>query len=432
MSDQESEPTSAPNKNKQSVGEIILEEIIAPPRSANRWRRLFQAALIPFLAILTGLLMGAILIVVTSPEVFAGFRESFLAGLRAVWRSVAVAYGALLTGAFGTPQEIVAAFRSGELPRIYQAIYPITESLVAAAPYIFAGLSVALGFRTGLFNIGAEGQIFLGAIFSVFVGYSLKGLPMIVHLPLAFLAGAVGGGLWGFIPGWLKARTGAHEVINTIMLNYIAFRLSDWLLTGPMKRPGSANPVSPMIEPSAMLPTFFGSPVRLHLGFIIALLVAWLIHWYLFKTRWGFNLRTVGANPSAAKYAGINVLNGMVVAMSLAGALAGLAGANEVLGVNRHLAMAFSSGYGFDAIALALLGNSQPLGVVLASLLFGALRNGATKMQLVADIPIDIISIVQAFVLVFVAAPAIIRAIYRLRKPPEAEEAVVAASWGGK
>ncbi len=184
---------------------------------------------------------------------------------------------------------------------------PFSESLVAATPYIFGGLSVALGFRVGLFNIGAEGQVFMGAIFATFVGYSLTGLPMFIHVPLAFLAGAVGGGLWGFIPGWLKARTGAHEVINTIMMNYIAFRFSEWLLTGPMQRPGSFNPVSPLILDSAKLPRFFGDPIRFHAGFIIALFFAWLVYWFLWKTKWGFSLRMVGSNPHAARYAGVKV-----------------------------------------------------------------------------------------------------------------------------
>jgi simple sugar transport system permease protein len=375
--------------------------------------------------------MGGLLIIFTSPEMYAAFRVSILEGLKSAWGSVATAYGALFSGAFGSPREIITALFSGDSKAINQAIYPFTESLVASTPYIFAGLAVALGFRSGLFNIGGEGQIFLGAIFAAYVGYTLTGMPRIILLPLAFLAGAVGGGLWGFIPGWLKARTGAHEVINTIMLNYIAFRLSDWLLTGPMKRPGSFNPVSPTIAEAAKLPRFFPDPVRLHLGFIIALLVAVLVNWFLFRTKWGFNLRTVGANSRAARYAGINTLTGIIMAMTISGALAGMAGANEVLGVNYNLAMAFSSGYGFDAIALALLGNSQPLGVVLSALLFGALRNGATKMELVAGIPIDIISVVQAFVLVFVAAPAIIRTIYRLRQPAQGEEVVLVGSWGG-
>jgi simple sugar transport system permease protein len=325
----------------------------------------------------------------------------------------------------------VAALQSGNAEEIRKAFYPLFESLVAATPYIFGGLAVALGFRAGLFNIGVEGQIFIGAIFSAYVGYSITGVPAILHIPLAFLAGALGGAIWGFIPGWLKAKTGAHEVINTIMMNYIAFRLSDWLLTGPMKRPESANPVSPTIHETAKLFRIFGDPIRFHFGFFIALFVAWLVYWFLFKTKWGFDLRAVGSNPNAARYAGMIVPFTIMLAMSLSGGLAGMAGANEVLGVNYNLAMAFSSGYGFDSIALALLGKSHPLGVVLSALLFGALRNGATNMQLKAGIPIDIISVLQAFILVFIAAPAIIRAIYRIKLPPEEEGGVYAGSWGG-
>jgi simple sugar transport system permease protein len=257
------------------------------------------------------------------------------------------------------------------------------------------------------------------------------GLPAIIHLPLAFLAGALGGAIWGFIPGWLKAKTGGHEVINTIMLNYIAFRLSEWLLSGPMKRPDSFNPISPTIQESAMLPRFFADPIRFHLGFFIALGMAVLVYWFLFRTRWGFDLRTVGANPRAARYAGMNIVWVTIAAMSLSGAIAGMAGANEVLGLNHNLALAFSSGYGFDAIALALLGKNHPLGVVLAALLFGTLRSGALGMQLSAGIPVDIISILQALILAFIAAPAIIRTIYRLRPPAVEEESVVVRGWGG-
>jgi simple sugar transport system permease protein len=419
------------NSTEKDAGRIFLEELTKGPSHPSRLRRILQSVLMPLLAIFTGLVMGGVIIALTSESVYAGFQQSFFAGIKAAWDAVATAYGALFTGSFGSLGDLIKALFSGDPQQILQAIYPITESLVASTPYIFAGLGVALGFRSGVFNIGAEGQIFLGAIFAAFLGYSLKGLPLIIHLPVAFLGGALGGGLWGFIPGWLKAKTGGHEVINTIMMNYIAFRLSDWLLSGPMKRPGF-NPISPTIEPSAMLPKFFSDPIRLHLGFIVALLVAWLVSWFLFKSKWGFNLRTVGSNPNAAKYAGISVPTGIIMAMTLSGALCGLAGANEVLGVNHNLAMAFSSGYGFDAIALALLGNNQPLGVVLASLLFGFMRNGATKMMLATDIPIDIVSVVQAFILVFVAAPAIIRTIYRLRQPAKGEEIVLAAGWGGK
>jgi simple sugar transport system permease protein len=198
-----------------------------------------------------------------------------------------------------------------------------------------------------------------------------------------------------------------------------------------MKRPGSFDPISPTIQPSAMLPVLFPYPTRFHLGFFIALGIAALVYWFLFKTTWGFELRTVGTNLYAAKYAGMNITRTTILAMTLSGALAGMAGANEVLGVNHNLALSFSSGYGFDSIALALLGGSHPLGVVLASLLFGTLRNGATQMQVSAGIPIDIISVLQGIILAFVAAPAIIRTIYRLRTPSVEEENILARSLGG-
>jgi simple sugar transport system permease protein len=197
-----------------------------------------------------------------------------------------------------------------------------------------------------------------------------------------------------------------------------------------MKREGSFNPISPFIQDSAKLTRFFKDPIRFHIGFFIALGVAWLVWWFLFRTKWGFELRTVGSNPHAAKYAGMNVPVTMVMAMALAGAMAGLAGANEVLGVNYTLAAAFSSGYGFDAIALALLGKSHPAGVVAAAILFGFLSNGAIKMQ-VMGIPVDIITIIQALVIIFVAAPAIVRTIYHLKEPEKGDDQFIAAALGG-
>jgi ABC-type uncharacterized transport system permease subunit len=359
-------------------------------------------------------------IIFTDPVVLAAFQNFFSApgeALRAAWESISTAYGALFQGALGSP-------------------YAISESLVASTPYIFAGLAVALGFRGGLFNIGAEGQIFIGALAAVWVGYSFTGLPWFVHLPLALLAGALGGGLWGAIPGYLKARTGAHEVVTTIMMNYIAFRLSDWLLNGFMKRldpatgkPGFA-PISPFILPSAELPQFFPSPIRFHGGFFLALIFAFLVWYLLFKTTLGFDIRTVGANPNAARYAGMNITFLLVAIMAMSGALAGLAGTMPVLGVDHWLGQGFSSGYGFDSIALALLGNSHPFGVVLAAILFGTLRNGATRMQSLAGIPIDIISIIQALVIIFIAAPALIRWIYRIRVAPTQMETVYTRGWG--
>jgi general nucleoside transport system permease protein len=278
-----------------------------------------------------------------------------------------------------------------------------------------------------LFNIGAEGQFFMGALGSAFVGYSLKGVSPVIHLPLALLGGAIAGGAWAFLPGLLKAKTGAHEVVTTIMMNWIAFRLSDWLLNGPMKATGY-RPLTPVVEESAMLPRFFPDPLRFNWGFFLAIGIAFFIWWLLFKTTVGYEIRAVGANPNAAKYAGVNISNNIILIMVVSGALAGLGGAVQVLGTDHWVGQGFSAGFGFDAIALALIGNSHPLGVVLAALLFGVLRGGATSMQSLAGIPIDIISVIQGLVIVFIAAPVIIRAIYRVGAPHK-EEVVHARGW---
>jgi simple sugar transport system permease protein len=372
-----------------------------------------QALLVPVLAVITGLILGGIVMLATGSNPIQ-------------------AYGALFAGAFGTPSTIIAGiqtyFATGDNADLVRSIYPFTESLVTATPYIFAGLSVALGFRAGLFNIGAEGQFFIGALCSAYVGYSIKDLPMIIHLPLAIGAGALGGAIWGMIPGYLKARFGAHEVVNTIMMNWIAFRLSDWLLTGPMQA-SNFRPVTPNVSASAELPRFFEDPLRFNLGFFLALLFAYIVYWFLFKTTLGFEVRSVGANPDAAKYAGMNIIKNFVLVMAFAGALAGLAGTAQVLGVDHWVGQGFSAGYGFDAIALALLGKSHPFGVVLAALLFGFLRSGATNMQSIAGIPVDIISIIQGLVIVFIAAPAIIRWLYRI-KSLKVEETVLTRGWG--
>lgn len=395
----------------------------------------WQDLLIPVLAVFTGLVAGAIIIVVTDAAVVAAYRDFFrapLAALQATWKAVLGAYGALFYGSVGSPRELIEGIRlyqaTGDKTAFYKAIYPFTESLTTATPYIFAGLAVALGFRCGLFNIGAEGQFFIGALASAWVGYSLLGVPWYLHLPLALLAGALGGALWASIPGYLKAATGAHEVVNTIMMNWIAFRLSDWLLNGPMKATGY-RPVTPVIEKSAELPRLFPEPLRFNVGFFLALAVAALVYWLLFKTTLGFEIRAVGANPDAARYAGMNIKRNFVLAMMLSGALAGLAGSSQVLGVDHWVGQGFSAGYGFDSIALALLGKSHPLGVVLAALLFGFLRSGATRMQSLAGIPIDIISVIQGLVIIFVAAPAIVRALYRI-KAIRAEEVVLTRGWG--
>ena len=393
-----------------------MSETVSPKKTKQEHERstsLRQELLIPSLAVISGLIIGAIIIAVSGA-------------------SVVDAYGALFKGSFGSLSEFIAGIKSftatGDQTELLKAIYPFTESLVAATPYILAGLSVAIGFRCGLFNIGAEGQLLIGSLCAVFVGYSVKGLPAFIHLPLSLLAGAAGGAVWGMVPGYLKARFGAHEVVNTIMMNWIAFRLSDWLLSGPMKSPGF-RPVTQNVLATAELPRFFAAPLRFNWGFVIALVVAYGVYWFLFKTTLGFEIRSVGANPDAAKYAGMNIIRNFVFVMALAGGLAGLAGATQVLGVDHWVGQGFSAGYGFDAIALALLGKSHPFGVVLAALLFGFLRSGATDMQSMAGIPIDIISIIQGLIIVFIAAPDIIRWIYRIRTAKK-EELVLTRGWG--
>ena len=393
-----------------------MSETVSPKKTKHENERstsLRQELLIPSLAVISGLIIGAIIIAVSGA-------------------SVVDAYGALFKGSFGSLSELLAGIKSytatGDQTELLKAIYPFTESLVAATPYILAGLSVAIGFRCGLFNIGAEGQLLIGSLCAVFVGYSVKGLPALIHLPLSLLAGAAGGAVWGMVPGYLKARFGAHEVVNTIMMNWIAFRLSDWLLSGPMKSPGF-RPVTQNVLATAELPRFFAAPLRFNWGFVIALVVAYGVYWFLFKTTLGFEIRSVGANPDAAKYAGMNIIRNFVFVMALAGGLAGLAGATQVLGVDHWVGQGFSAGYGFDAIALALLGKSHPFGVVLAALLFGFLRSGATDMQSMAGIPIDIISIIQGLIIVFIAAPDIIRWIYRIRTAKK-DEMVLTRGWG--
>lgn len=418
------------------------QEAKAPDESGgNILQRMFvrrgvlRAVLIPFLAVFTAFLIGSVIIAVSSPDVIKAWRALFhhpLDTISVTWVLIRDAYVALFEGSFGSPARIIQAVgdlrATGESRPLLEALRPFSESLVISTPYILAGLAVALGFRGGLFNIGAEGQIFVGGLASVYIGYAITGLPWYLHLPLAMLVGILAGAIWGAIPGLLKARTGAHEVINTIMMNYIAFRLTDYLLQGPMARPDGL-PITLEIIPSAYLPALFPRPMRLHVGFFLALAIAALVYWFLWKTTIGLEIRMVGANPRGARYAGIRITTNIVLTMALSGALAGLAGASQVLGVNHRMVRAFSTGYGFDSIALALLGNSHPVGVVLASLLFGFLRGGAARMQSIAGVPVEIIRIIQAMVIIFVAAPEIIRSLYRLKDVGE-EERVLMRGWG--
>ncbi len=420
------------NRAEQGTGEIFLDELSKRPVAEGGFFSKFWAAIqIPFLAIISGLFLGAIIIILTSTDVYAAFAEGFGIGIKTALQIVGKAYGMLFTGAFGDPSRISQALQTGE--RIDRAFKPLLQSLVETTPYIFSGLAVALGFRAGVFNIGGEGQIYVGALAATFVGYTVTGLPAILHLPLSLLAAVVAGGLWGFIPGWLKAKTGSHEVINTIMMNYIALRLIEYLLTGPMTKAGSGGmPISNAVQESARIPLIFQKPLNLHWGFVFALIMAVIVWFFLFKTTAGLNLQMAGANKHAAKYAGVNIGVWTVLGMTLSGSLAALCGATQVLGVTYTMGLGVSAGYGFDSIALALLANNNPLGCILSAFLFGFLKTGSRSMMSNTGIPLDIVSIVQAFILMFIAAPAIIRTIFRLKgKKTAASTTVNVSGWGG-
>ena len=370
-------------------------ETESPPPQRPRWLEIFAPekvdwstlVLIPLLAVLSALILGAVLIVFTD-----GFD------------AILPAYSALLRGSLG-------------------GWGSISETLLAATPLILAGLAVAIGFQAGLFNIGAEGQMTIGGLTAVIVGFSVTGLPLIVHLPLAVVAGFAGGALWGFLPGILRAKTGAHEVITTIMLNFIAFRTLDYMLKLPaIQVEGRFDPVSKSTLQSASMPRILtwlpfdnAAGLRVHLGFLIALAMAAAIYWLLYKSTIGFEFRAVGANPHAARYGGISVVSSIVMVMVLAGGLAGMGGANQTLGVLGRATPGFTAAIGFDAIALALLGRSHPGGVVLAGLLFGGLRSGGRTMQAQSMVSIDLIFVIQALIIIFIAAPELVRAVYRVK-----------------
>ncbi len=401
---------------------VQVDVPLAPTRR-HRAAALFRAALVPALAILTALVIGAIIIWFSAPS-NRGTRLEV----------VVAAYRGLFAGAFGS--------------RV-----AIANTLVEATPYILAGLAVTVAFKCGLFNIGAEGQLFMGALASTTVGFTITGLPAIIHLPLALIAGAVAAGLWGAIPGYLRARTGAHEVITTIMFNFIAFRLVDYfIVSGPLRDRRASLPRTPFIQANAQLPRFVGPlepanltggqeyrplivttdpgwNIRLHLGFLIALLAVWIIWWLLNRTTTGFEIRTVGANPEAARYAGMSITKNFVLTMALSGALAGLAGAGQALGLERNMKSLFSSGYGFDSIAIALLARSNPIAIIPAAIFWGALNTGKGEMQALTGISSDLIRIIQALVIMFVAADQIVRWIFRIRQA-HGEQMVFSRGWG--
>lgn len=340
----------------------------------------------------------------------------------------------MLAGAFGDPGRIVSAIQSGKPADISTAIRPLTESLVAATPLIFVGLGVAVSFRTGMFNIGGGGQLILGALGATVAAMVLRtsGLPSLVLLPVCIVVGTLFGAAWGFIPGFLKARTGAHEVITTIMLNYVADQLVFFaLLTEFIQQPGSGQPISRPITWVDVPPIFDLSAIRLDWGFVVALAMAGLVSLLLFRTTKGFELRAAGFNMTAARYAGMSASGSMILGMTISGGLAGMGGAFMVIGTIGQLTLDIGGGIGFNAIALALLAGLRPSGVVLAALLFGALTSGGKQMGIQSGIPFDLLFLIMALVIMFVAAPGLIRTIWRIRvSKPLPEVATVSQGSG--
>ncbi|MFV2144289.1 MULTISPECIES: ABC transporter permease [Isoptericola] len=384
----------------------------------DRWRDAFRRVAaggwaVSLGAILLAVIAGSLMIIVTDEAVQAAAGYFFARPgdmLTAAAEAVGGAYSALFQGAvynFGAD-----TFAAG--------IRPLTQTLTNATPLIAAGLGVAIAFRAGLLNIGGQGQMLVSAAAAGWVGFGLTGLPVVVHLIVAMVAGILAGALWAGIAGLLKARTGAHEVIVTIMLNYVAYYLVSYFLATPglMQAPGSANPKTPPTPESATLPPLLGERYNLHWGFVLSLLAVVVVWWLLNRSAVGFSYRAVGENPRAARVAGIDVPRATVSVMLVAGALVGLAGITQVLGtVTTGFGADIDAGIGFDAITVALLGNSNPVGVLGAGILFGGFKAGGSAMQAAEGIPIEIVLVVQSLIVLFIAAPPLVRAIFRLPQP---------------
>ncbi len=365
--------------------------------------------------------VGGILVAFSDAQVLA-LKSDPLSMLSKALATAGNTYWALFRGSIFDPQLAEGHF--------WQGFYPFSETLTVATPLILTGLSVALAFRAGLFNIGAQGQFIAGAIGASWVGFTFQ-MPIVIHTLAAILAAILFSGIYGGLVGLLKARTGAHEVIVTIMLNYIAGYFLLWLLsTTAFLRPGRQDPIAPEVLESSRLPRLFGPDLRANIGFVIALVVAGLIWWLLNRSTWGFRFRAVGANASASRTAGISVARVTTSVMFIAGALAGLGGAVQVLGSEYAMTSGIGGSFGFDAITVALLGRATPVGTVFAALLFGALRAGGLTMQSSTDTPLDLVLVIQALVVLFIAAPALVKAIFRL-KNVESTQTIASKGWNG-
>ena len=392
-----------------------------------------HSVVLTILAVFVALVIGAILIVASDPVVLRAW-DSFGyapgAALSATWNSVAAAYSALFEGAIFAPGTISAAFHGGSIAAIF---YPLSLTAFEATPLILTGLSVAVCFRAGMFNIGAAGQWIGGALVATWLGYAVN-LPIVLHAVVCIIGAFIGGAALGWIVGVIKARTGAHEVILTIMFNYVMYNLLSFLLTSHnlMQAPGQTNAIAPNIDANAFLPHVGGPPPQAGVGFLIALAAAAATAWLLSRSTLGFEFRAVGASPSAARSAGISVERVWVLAFLIAGGLAGLSATTIVQGQTAPLTFNSYGTYGFDGITVALLGRARPLGVVLAALLFGALNAGGTVMEAATGVPFDVVDVIKGLIVLLVAAPPLIRMLFRLRGTGAAgPQAVASKGWSG-
>ncbi len=374
------------------------------------------SVIVTVLAFVSALVIGAFIIALSEDAVRASLGYFFSRPgdtFRTAGSEIASAYSALLQGSIG-------------------GVSQLSETFVTATPLILTGLAVAVPLRAGLFNIGAEGQFIAGGMAAGLVGFGLTGLPLVIHLPLAIAAGVLAGGMYGWIPGILKSKTGAHEVISTIMLNNIAVLVSAFLIsTALFRRPDRADPISKSVEESAQFPRLlpWDESLRVNTSLLLALGLAVVIFWLVERSTRGFELNAVGLNPTAATAAGMDPGKTLVMAMTTGGAMAGAAGAAVILGLQYRLTIGFSAGIGFDGITVALLGRGKVGGTVAAGILIGALKVGGRNMQAQTGTSLELALVIQALIIVFIAAPGLVRAIFRI-KTDDLATGQVAKGWG--
>ena len=413
----------------------------APMSTRHRWWARYSSTspiTLTILALILGFAIGAIIILVTSPAVLDSWRHTshHLGGIgssiKVSFDNVAAAYRSMITGSIVDPGLFVHSIETG---RGWDAtMTPISETLTYATPLVIASIGVGIAFQTGLFNIGANGQAIIGGIAGTAVG-SMIHCPTVLHLPLTLLAGIVGGAVCGLVPGVLKAYTGAHEVIVTLMWNYVCNAFLLFALTETaLQAPGQANDLSRNVDSTAILAPIFGtkSGLRVGYGIFVAAAVVVFALWFLKRSSLGFDFRVTGANPNAARASGINPKFIVMALFVVSGGLAGLAGAVQMMSTTHYIDGGFligSAGIGFTAITIALLGRLQPIGIMWGSLLFAALNVGGRAMQAATGIPLDLATIIQSIVVLLVASPVLIKEIFRLREGTQSFQ-MATKGWG--